>query len=77
VILPHWEAGPAQRQAEQEVQACLGALVAGLPERLRHVIRSRYALDGQPWQTLAEIGQELRVCKERIRQLQVEALIWL
>ena len=28
VFFRHWETGPAQRQAEQEVQACLQALVA-------------------------------------------------
>jgi RNA polymerase primary sigma factor len=77
LILPHWEAGPAQRQAERELQACLGSMLAGMPDRLGHVIRRRYALDGESWQTLAEIGRELGVCKERIRQLQVEALIWL
>jgi RNA polymerase primary sigma factor len=77
LILPHWEAGPAQRQAERELQACLRSMLAGMPDRLGHVIRRRYALDGESWQTLAEIGRELGVCKERIRQLQVEALIWL
>jgi len=77
VFFRHWETGPAQRQAEQELQACLQAMVQRLPERLQRIIRSRYALDGEAWQTLAEVGQELGVCKERIRQLQVEALVWL
>jgi len=30
-----------------------------------------------PWQTLAAIGQEMGLTQERIRQLQVEALVWL
>jgi RNA polymerase sigma factor (sigma-70 family) len=42
----HWETGPAQRQAEQEVRDCLQALVAGLPERLQQVISGRYGLEG-------------------------------
>jgi RNA polymerase sigma factor (sigma-70 family) len=75
VFFRHWEAGPAQQQAEEELRACLGALVKRLPERLQHVIRRRFALDGEPWQTLAEIGQELGLTRERIRQLQVEALV--
>ena len=37
----HWEAGPAQRQAEREVQASLQALIVRLPERLQQVIIGR------------------------------------
>jgi RNA polymerase sigma factor (sigma-70 family) len=77
LFFPVWEAGLAQRQAEREVQACLQAMVRQLPKRLRHIIRSRYALDGEPLQTLAAIGQEMGLTRERIRQLQVEALVWL
>jgi RNA polymerase sigma factor (sigma-70 family) len=75
LYFPREEAGPAQRQAEQELQVCLKTMVARLPERLQHIIRRRYALEGEQRQTLAEIGQELGLCKERIRQLQVEALV--
>ena len=75
LIMAHWEESPAQRQADQELQACLSAMVAGLPERLEHIIRRRYALGGEQRQTLAEIGQELGLSRERIRQLQVEALV--
>ena len=77
VFFRHWEAGPAQRQAEREVQASLQALVARLPTRLQQVIIGRYGLDGQEPQTLPELGVKLGVCGERVRQLQVEALVWL
>ncbi len=72
-----WEAGLAQQQAEQEGKASLHALVRRLPKRLRRVIRRRYGLVGEKRQTLAEVGRELGVCSERVRQLQVEALVWL
>lgn len=75
VFFPQWERGPAQRRREQELQACVQTLVARLPERLRRVIQVRYELGGQKRQTLAELGVELRVCGERVRQLQVEALV--
>jgi RNA polymerase sigma factor (sigma-70 family) len=75
LFFPAWETGPAQRQAEQELQACLRAMVKQLPPRLRRIIRSRFGLDGRPWQTLAAVGQEMGLTKERIRQLQVEALV--
>lgn len=77
VFFHYWENGPAQRQMEQEVQACLRAMVAGLPVRLKQVILGRYGLDGRPPQTLPELGAQLEVCGERVRQLQVEALVWL
>jgi len=75
VFFRHWETSPAERQAERELQACLRTMVSGLPKRLQGIIRSRYALAGSDWQTLAEIGQELGLTRERVRQLQVEALI--
>ena len=77
VFFGHWEVGPAQRQREQELKNCLQALVAGLPERLQQIIQVRYELCGQKWQTLPELGVELGICGERVRQLQVEALVWL
>lgn len=77
VFFQHWETGPAQRQAEQEVQASLQELVGCLPERLQQVIVGRYGLDGQGSQTLPTLGLALGVCGERVRQLQVAALVWL
>jgi len=75
LFFPVWEAGPAQRQAEREERACLQDMVRRLPPRLGRIIRSRYALEGQSWLTLAAIGQEMGLTRERIRQLQVEALV--
>ncbi|MGI9050737.1 MAG: sigma-70 family RNA polymerase sigma factor [Rubrobacteraceae bacterium] len=49
------------------------AVVETLPERCHRVIISRYGLDGRDPATLAEIGGELGVTKERVRQLQHEA----
>jgi len=77
LFFPSWQAGLVQCQAEEEVRACLGAMVARLPARLQRILCSRYALDGQPRQTLAAIGLEMGLTRERIRQLQFEALVWL
>ena len=77
VFFRHWETGPAQRQAEREEQASVQALVVRLPARLQQVIIGRYGLDGQEPQTLSALGVKLGVCGERVRQLQVEALVWL
>jgi len=75
VFFRHWEVGPAQQQSEQELQVCLQELVGGLPKRLQRVIVGRYGLDGQEPQILPQLGQELGVCGERVRQLQIEALV--
>jgi DNA-directed RNA polymerase sigma subunit (sigma70/sigma32) len=77
VFFRHWESGPQQRVAEQEVRTCLQKMVGRLPCRLRWVIEVRYELGGQSWQTLAEMGQVVGLSGERVRQLQEEALVWL
>ena len=52
-------------------------LVGQLPKRLRRVIVGRYGLGEQPPCTLRELGKELGLSGERVRQLQQEALAWL
>jgi RNA polymerase primary sigma factor len=47
--------------------------VARLPERRRRVLIRRYGLDGEKPATLADLGEELGVSRERVRQLQREA----
>jgi len=47
--------------------------VARLPERRRRVLVRRYGLDGEKPATLADLGEELGVSRERVRQLQREA----
>jgi RNA polymerase primary sigma factor len=49
-------------------------LLAKLPERQRYVVKRRYGLDGGRCLTLAEIGQEIGVTRERVRQIQKVAL---
>ena len=44
-----------------------------LPERARYVLVRRYGLDDRQPATLAELGNELEISRERVRQLQREA----
>ena len=44
-----------------------------LPERARYVLVRRYGLDDRDPATLAELGEELDISRERVRQLQREA----
>ncbi len=48
----------------------LGEAIERLPERERYVLVRRYGLDGRDPATLAELGNELGITRERIRQLQ-------
>jgi RNA polymerase primary sigma factor len=52
----------------------LGQAVDGLPERYRYVLVRRYGLDDKDPATLAELGDELELSRERIRQLQLKAV---
>jgi RNA polymerase primary sigma factor len=52
----------------------LGEAVDRLPERYRRVLVRRYGLDEKDPATLAELGDELGLSRERIRQLQLEAV---
>lgn len=68
---------PAWLQHQQDLSQALQALLARLPRRLRRVIVARYGLNGQEPQTLRAIGAQLELTGERVRQLQLEALVWL
>jgi RNA polymerase primary sigma factor len=48
--------------------------LADLNERMRHVLELRFGLSGQKPQTLEEVGVELGVTRERVRQLESRAL---
>lgn len=52
----------------------LGVALAQLGERQRAVLQRRFGLDGTPVQSLAEIGRDLGISRERARQLHAEAL---
>jgi RNA polymerase primary sigma factor len=50
-----------------------GAL-SSLSERMRHVLELRFGLTGQAPKTLEEVGRDLGVTRERVRQLESRAL---
>src|ERR671910_1643008 len=64
---------PATVMSEME-SSQLGEVIDRLPERYRRVLVRRYGLDDKDPATLAELGDELELSHERVRQLQLQAI---
>ncbi|MBN1138968.1 MAG: sigma-70 family RNA polymerase sigma factor, partial [Anaerolineae bacterium] len=68
---------PWEELERKLTRSVLHELVSQLPPRLRRVIVGRYGLGEQPPCMLKELGKELGLSCERVRQLQQDALAWL
>ncbi|MEX1266421.1 MAG: sigma-70 family RNA polymerase sigma factor, partial [Woeseia sp.] len=65
---------PAQCAQREAVCHLLEQWVAELGDKQRAVVERRFGLHGYRRLTLAQIGRELGVTRERVRQIQLEAL---
>ena len=65
---------PMDLAAESEQQGRLREAVSHVPSRLGYILVRRYGLAGDAAASLAEIGLELHLTPERVRQLQKRAL---
>jgi RNA polymerase primary sigma factor len=65
---------PDAATAENARSAELAEAIDRLNPRMRHVVLRRFGLDGQQPQTLEEVGNDLGITRERVRQLESRAL---
>jgi len=67
-------AEPEAESEHREEFAMVLKLLESIDERDARVIRLRFGLEGQPPLTLKEIGREVGLTRERVRQIEMEAL---
>ena len=65
---------PEASLAGHEIEALVQGWLAQLPDKRRRVIERRYGLAGRDAVTLETLSDELGLARERVRQIQVEAL---
>ncbi len=65
---------PDEAIAEARMRRATRALLERLTPREQDILRKRFGLDDTPEHTLAEIGVSMSLSRERIRQIEVEAL---
>jgi RNA polymerase sigma factor (sigma-70 family) len=80
VEVEEWLGTPGLAEAawqEEQVRQALLEEVACLPVRLGKLIVLHYGLDGKGGRSLAEVGREWGISRERVRQLRNDALVLL
>jgi RNA polymerase nonessential primary-like sigma factor len=65
---------PAELLQDADMRASIAAWLEELSEKQREVIARRFGLAGYEGATLEEVGREIGLTRERVRQIQVEAL---
>jgi RNA polymerase primary sigma factor len=65
---------PHEQSAEQARARELAGALEQLNPRMRRVLSLRFGLDGEAPQTLEEVGSQLGITRERVRQLETRAL---
>ena len=64
---------PLQRIQQNDVMRAVRRALVGLDERERRIIETRFGFFGGEEHTLEEIGREIHVSRERVRQIESQA----
>ncbi len=65
---------PCDLVAQSHLGGHVDEWLGQLPDREREVLERRFGLHGYPTQTLSNVGEEMGVTRERVRQIQLQAL---
>lgn len=65
---------PAQLVQEDDIRLNLDHWLDALPDKQREVLARRFGLRGHEVATLEEVGEEIGLTRERVRQIQVDGL---
>ncbi|MED5440849.1 MAG: RNA polymerase sigma factor RpoS [Pseudomonadota bacterium] len=65
---------PGTELQNDDIQSNLSQWIEELPEKQREVLSRRFGLRGYEPSTLEDVGREIGLTRERVRQIQVEAL---
>ena len=68
------ESEPPRRAQKEDVNDIVDRWVCELTAKQREVVERRFGLHGYRRETLERIGEEIGVTRERVRQIQLEAL---
>jgi len=65
---------PSQLLQDTDIKSNISVWLEELSEKQREVVARRFGLRGHESSTLEEVGREIGLTRERVRQIQVEAL---
>ncbi len=65
---------PAELLQDDDLRESIAQWLGELTEKQREVVARRFGLGGYETSTLEEVGREIGLTRERVRQIQVEAL---
>lgn len=68
------ESDPMHKHAKADLEANINRWLNNLSPKLREIVLRRYGLQGYEAKTLDQTGLEIGLTRERVRQLQAEAL---
>ena len=73
-VSSHVEDNPLSLVDDEKVEECLEEWLGDLPGRQREILARRFGLMGYEASTLEVVGEEVGLTRERVRQIQIDAL---
>ena len=73
-VSSHVEDNPHSLVDDEKVEGCLEEWLDDLPDRQREILARRFGLMGYEASTLEAVGEEVGLTRERVRQIQIDAL---